>query len=130
MRRRRGIAHLWNHRVVLYRAVAPRDQYGDTVEGWTAEASPAGLNARPDEAWAGSFTDHGPGEQPGTTRRWFLDKTFGTVRARDVLDVVEGPEAPLRIRAISVTLPTAPLDVHHIEVAGEVWDHELTPAVP
>lgn len=125
------IDRLWNHRAVAYRATVTRDSFGGTVEGWVeTEGTPAGLNSRPDQNWAGALQDHGPGEQQGAMRRWFLHREFD-VEERDVLQVVEGAEAGLLLRVESVTKPTRVRPaIHHYEVNVEVWQGELTAPVP
>jgi hypothetical protein len=119
------IARLMNHRAVLYREASTRDRFGDTVVTWAVQAVPSGLNARPDQNWSGTLQDNGPGDQPAGMRRWFLLSGFG-VRERDVLDVVEGAEAPKRLRVESVTKPTTTSPaVHHIEINVSDWQGEL-----
>lgn len=115
-----SIARLCDHRLVVYRASAYRDALQDVVEVWQALPAPAGLNARPNQAWSGSLQDRGPGEQQGTMRQWFLLPGFD-VAERDVLKVEGGPEAPALLRVESVTRPTNPHSVHHIEVNVTVW---------
>lgn len=122
------IERLYQHNVTVYRATVTRDDFGGTVEEWVGQDAPAGsngFNARPDQNWSGAQQDHGPGEQQGARRRWFLHRDFD-VEERDVLSVEEGPEAPVLLRVESVTLPTrrGPA-VHHIEVNVEIWNGEL-----
>jgi hypothetical protein len=112
---------LLNHRLVWYRETTTRDQYGDVLVAWTAQATPAGLNARPDQAWSGVLQDSGPGEQQAGKRRWFLDKGFLGVAERDVLAVIEGVESPVLLRVESVTPQMDRTQLHHIEVNVEVW---------
>jgi hypothetical protein len=119
------MAHLWDHRAILYRATPTRDTYGDLVEAWAAQAVPAGKNCRADQGWGGDLTDHGPGEQQSTNRVWFLDKAFADVRERDVLSITEGPETGSKVRILSVTRPTNPTSIHHFEITGEVWHGDL-----
>jgi hypothetical protein len=120
-----SIAHLVNHRVVLYRETAVRDQYGDTVQSWAAQTVPAGLNAFADLGWSGVLQDSGPGEQQANKRRWFL--TFDA-RERDVLEVVGGVEAPMLLRIVSVMRAARPTKAtaHHVEVNVEVWHGATT----
>ena len=116
-----SIRRLFNHRAVVYRATVTRDEYGGTVETWVAQTAPDGLNARPDQNWSGAQQDHGPGEQQGATRRWFLSNGFD-VAERDVVYVVSGPEAGTYLRVESVTQPTrVGATVHHVEVNVEAW---------
>lgn len=122
------IRGLFNHRAVAYRATVTRDDFGGTVEAWVAQPAPPGRNCRPDQNWSGAQQDHGPGEQQGATRRWFLHRGFD-VAERDVLSVIEGPEAPVLLRVESVTKPTrrGPA-VHHVEINVEVWTGSLEAA--
>lgn len=120
-----GIQHLCDHRVVVYRATPLRDEFGDVVEQWVALAAPAGLNARPNQNWSGALQDPGPGEEQSARRQWFLVVGFD-VAERDVLLVESGPETGQKLRVHSVTQPTNPFVVHHIEVNVEVTDVELT----
>ena len=121
-----SIAGLWNHRAVLYRATVTRDAYGGTVETWVAQPVPDGNNCRPNQAWSGSLQDHGPGEQQGAMRQWFVSSGFGAAE-RDVLSVEEGAESPLLLRVESVTLPTRRGGAaHHAEVNVQVWTGSLT----
>jgi hypothetical protein len=121
----RGIRHLCDHRGILYRATVTRDALGDTIETWVQQTTPAGKNCRPNQAWSGDQQDHGPGEQQGAKRQWFLRAGFAP-KDRDVLSVVTGPEAETLLRILSVTSPTDPKRVHHIEVNVEVWQGSLT----
>lgn len=120
-----SIATLFDHRVVVYRAGTARDELQDVVETWEPLTAPVGKNARPNQGWSGALQDHGPGQQQGAMRQWFLQKAFD-VAERDVLAVEEGPEAGLRLKVESVTRPTAPLLVHHLEVNVTVWPGSLT----
>jgi hypothetical protein len=119
------IARLWNHTARLYRepdAETSRDALGHVAaEPLPVGDAPVRANARPDQTWAGTLQDQGAGEQQGTLRRWFLDRSI-PVAERDVLSVTSGPEAPLLLRVMSVTKPAAPLATHHIEVNVVVWD--------
>lgn len=121
------IADFWNHRGVVYRGTETRDELQDVVTVWDALTAPKGLNCRPNQDWSGALQDHGPGEQQGATRQWFLDAGFA-VRERDVLSVESGPEAPVLLRVLSVTPCTDPIEVHHFEVNVEVWHGSLTEA--
>lgn len=117
--------HLFDHRVRVWRDTPTRDAYGDTVEGFAAvTAEPSSNNARPDQAWSGTLQDTGAGEQQGAKRRWYLAASLD-VAERDVLQVTSGPEAPATLRVVSVTKPTAPQIVHHLEVNVEAWEGEL-----
>jgi len=120
-----GIASLCDHRGTVYRSTPARDELGDTVEVWSALAAPDGKNCRPNQNWSGGLQDHGPGEQQSAERQWFLVAEFD-VQERDVLSIEDGPEAPKLLRILSVTKPTAPLEVHHIEVNVEVFNGSLT----
>lgn len=119
-----SIRRLWNHRVAAYRATSSRDAFGGTVETWGATDAPERLNARPDQDWSGDLQDHGPGEQQGAKRRWFLDPAID-VAERDVLDVMSGPEVGTQLRVESVTrLTRVGQAVHHIEVNVSAWTGE------
>ena len=115
---------LCNHRGVIHRPPgpdeAPRDELQDVQETFTALPAPPGLNCRPNQNWSGVLQDHGPGEQQAAHRQWFLVAEFDA-RERDVLEVTEGPEAPLLLRIVSVSKPAAPLVTHHLEVNVEIW---------
>lgn len=124
-----SLKHLWDHRGVLYRAVAVRDEFGDTIEGWSEVTTPTGSNCRPNQTSAGNLADRGPGEQQAKELAWFMDKDFTDVEERDVLSIVTGPKAGHKYRIVSVTLPTGPLAIHHVEIMGEVWHDELAPLV-
>jgi hypothetical protein len=122
-----GVAHLANHRVLLYRESSVRDQFGDTVIAWVAQTVPDGLNAFADLGWSGVLQDSGPGEQQANKRRWFL--TFNA-EERDVLEVVSGVEAPMLLRIVSVMRAARPTKAtaHHVEVNVEVWHGAVTMA--
>jgi len=115
------IGHLCNHQAVLYRATVTRDALGDAVETWVAQPSPEGMNCRPHQAWSGTLQDHGPGEQQGARRQWFLVPEEWAPQERDVLRVTCGPEAPVLLRIESVVPTTDRVRPHHIEVNVEVW---------
>lgn len=126
--RSNALRRLWNHRAILYRSIESRDEFGDTVAEWVPQDTPPGKNCRTDETWAGAQDDRGPGERQAGERLWFLDRRFGDVRDRDVLEIVEGPEAPMKIKVLSVNRPTNPREVHHFEINSEIFQGELTPA--
>lgn len=122
-----SVKALCDHRAIVYRAFVVRDELQDTVEIWEALPAPIGLNCRPNQNWSGTLQNPGPGEQQAAARQWFLVSGFD-VEERDVLSVVEGPEAPKLLRVQSVTRPTASVAVHHLEVNVEVWHGSLTEA--
>ena len=119
-----GIAHLCDHRAVVYRAEEVRDQFNDVIQVWGALTAPDGLNCRPNQAWAGDLQDPGAGELQGAKRQWFLVEGFD-VEERDVLRILSGPEAPDQLRVVSVTRPTNPAVVHHLEVNVEPFTGAL-----
>lgn len=119
-----SIEALFNHRAIVYRGTETRDELQDVVTTWAALTAPNGLNCRPNQDWSGSLQDHGPGEQQGAMRQWFLHKDFD-VRQRDVVSVVSGPESPVTLKVESVTPCTDPLEVHHYEVNVSVWHGSL-----
>ena len=122
-----GIAHLVDSRLLCWRPADPpvRNEFGDVVDGFESVPVPDGLNARADQDWRGSLTDHGPGEQQAAMRRWFLVLGFDA-EERDVLEVESGPEAGKLLRVESVTKPTNPYAVHHLEVNVTVWHGSVT----
>lgn len=119
-----SLARLFDHKVRVHRATTARDAYGDTVETWVAGDEPRVNNARPDQNWSGTLQDRGAGEEQAAKRRWYLAKTLD-VAERDVLVVSSGPEAPAQLRVVSVTKPTAPTAVHHLEVNVETFTGSL-----
>lgn len=126
-----SIERLFNHRAVVYGSTVTRDEFGGTIETWVAlpaPTGPKGFNCAPHQSWAGAQQDHGPGEQQGATRVWFLHKGFD-VKERDVVSVEEGPESPLYLRVESVTLPASLArpgqPVNHQEINVEVWQGSI-----
>lgn len=119
-----SIQRLFNHKVRVYRKpelLASRGALGSTSKVPVAVGSaPTRFNARPDQDWTGMQQDKGPGEVQATKRRWFLDKKLD-VRDRDILSVIDGPEAGLVLEVESTTKPANPRNVHHIEVNVDVW---------
>lgn len=117
-----GITHLVDHRLLCWRPADPplKDEFGDVVDAFDPVPVPDGLNARPNQLWSGNLQDHGPGEQQGAMRQWFLVLGFDA-QERDVLEVESGPEAGKLLRVESVTKPTNPFAVHHLEVNVTVW---------
>jgi hypothetical protein len=119
-----SINRLWNHSVRLYRLPAipeSRGTLGSTSKSPVpVTALTTQFNARPHQDWGGDLTDRGPGEQQGTKRRWFLEKSID-VRERDILSVTSGPETGLRLSVESIAKPGRVQGVHHIEVMGSVW---------
>lgn len=115
-----SLQKLFDHKVQVHRATVTRDAYGDTLESWEAGAVPTTNNARPDQNWSGTLQDQGAGEEQAGKRRWYLAKSLD-VAERDVLVVTSGPEAPAQLRVLSVTKPTAPRVVHHLEVNVETF---------
>ena len=125
-----GIAHLCDHRAVVYRDAtyasgALRDEFGDTVADWQALPAPAGLNCRATLTESGKLTDYGPGEIQSTMQRWFLVAEFDVIEA-DVLKVESGPRAPLLLRVEKVEPGTHPLKINHFEVDVTVWKGDVT----
>lgn len=119
-----SIERLFNHKVRVYRKpelLASRQALGSTSKVPVAVTSaPTRFNARPDQDWTGVQQDKGPGELQATKRRWFLDKGLD-VRDRDILSVIEGPEAGVNLEVESTVPTTNPRRVHHIEVNVDVW---------
>lgn len=115
---------LLDHRGVIYRATESRDGYNDVVQSWSALDAPDGMNCRADLGWSGVLQDQGAGEFQNAKRRWFLHKSFD-VAERDVLSVIDGPNAPVNLLIVGVTRATAPKALHHYEVNVEVWEGEL-----
>lgn len=130
-----GISHLCDSRIeFVYRpptgADVLQDELQNVEETFIQIAAPAGLNCRANQKWSGDLQDHGPGEEQGAQRQWFLVKDFD-VQERDILPVVSGPEAPLQLRVLSVTKLTSLKRltvVHHIEVNVEMTNVTLTVA--
>ena len=123
-----SIERLYNHNAVVWRATVTRDEFGGTTETWSELAVPVGsngYNCRPNQDWSGDQQDHGPGEQQSAKRQWFLHKDFD-IAERDVLEVYEGPEAPLFLDVLS-EVPTTRITpaVHHIEINVEVRSDAL-----
>lgn len=118
-----SIEAMFNHRAVLYRPSAGgQDANGfPTAAGFTTPATPSGLNAFPDQSWAGLLADTPLGEIQAATRIWFLDKGFTDIHERDILDITEGPIAPSRFRIVSVTKPAKPRTISHVEVATHTY---------
>ena len=112
------IASLFTHSVRYYRETSVRDALGSVSLSWDPQnAAPAAPNARPDESWSGDVQDHGAGEQQTGKRRWFLDRSLTAIEEGDVLDVTDGPDAPIRLRVEAVTRPSSRRRlVHHVEV--------------
>jgi hypothetical protein len=123
-----SINHLCDSRVVVYRTTPDRDEFGDTVDVWTALAVPAGLNARPNQDWLGNLQDPGPGERQAMLERWFLVLGFD-IRERDVIKVESGPKVGLLYRVHSVDIQTNPHQPHHLQVNLEVWDGSVASVV-
>jgi hypothetical protein len=123
------IRRLFNHTVRVYRDPAPedaRDALGFVSQSPLPVDDSGVRNARPDQGWSGTLQDHGPGEQQAGLRRWFLAASLD-VRERDVLSVVEGPEAPLLLRVESVSKPANMTRHHHTEVNVSVWEEGELP---
>jgi hypothetical protein len=128
-----SIEALFNHHVDVYRPLPPsdartRELLGEVLEVFESVPGVAGSNCRPDETWSGTLVDHGPGEQQGNDRRWFLHRLL-PVAERDVLDVTAGDNAPIRLRVLGVTKCANRRRLHHLEVNVEVWQGELALAV-
>jgi hypothetical protein len=118
------IAKFWNHAVRVYRGGEP-DEWGHVGTGVVPVGPPhVGMNARPDQNWAGTLQDGGAGEMQASKRRWFLS-TGVEVAERDVLAVTAGPEAGQVLRVVSVVPVTNFTRHHHTEVNVEAWDGVL-----
>jgi hypothetical protein len=120
-----SLQKLFDHRAELYRSTETNTT-GDPTIAWAEVSVPDGLNARADQSWTGLLAGSPLGEQQAATRIWYLDKRFADVRERDVLDIVRGPAAPSRWRVHSVTLPTNPKVVHHVEVATRHYEGSVS----
>lgn len=114
---------LCNHHVLVERAVETVNAFAGRDVEWVALSEPAGLNARPSQAWGGNLHDPGAGEVQTALRTWYLVPEF-VVAERDLLRVESGPEAPARLRVVSVTPCTDPANVHHIEVNVEPYNED------
>lgn len=112
-----------NHRAVLYRPTAGGvDANGDPTAGFSQPTTPSGTNARPDQSWSGLLVNTPLGEQQANTKIWHLHRGFTDIHERDILDIVEGPEAPARYRVLSRSFVTNGVGVvHHVEVATHVY---------
>lgn len=122
----RGIRPLCDHTATLYRESVTRDAAGDTVRSWVARSGPSGKNCRPNDSWAGSLQDGGPGLIQGARRQWFLVAEMAP-EERDILRVTAGPEAPLLLKVVSVSSPTDHRQrIHHHEVNVEAWSGSLS----
>jgi hypothetical protein len=122
------IRKFWNHRVRAYREGAA-DEWGHVGPAMTAIGPEArGMNARPDQNWAGALQDAGAGEQQAGRRRWFLARGV-EVAERDVLAVTAGPEAGQVLRVVSVVPVTTFVAHSHTEVNVEAWDGVLSDAL-
>ena len=130
-----SIGGLFDHRAVCYRLLPPTDarsrgDAGQVIELYEEATTPSGLNARLDQAWAGTLQDRGPGEREGEYRTWYLHKGFD-VQARDVLLIASsasGVNVGVKVRVLGVTPCTAPKKLHHYEVNVDVYDGPITVA--
>jgi hypothetical protein len=114
---------LWNHAARIYRDVPVRGPMGSSST-WTLVHTPAGRNARGDISTQGTTHDAG-GERAATNRRWFLTPTFRPMMG-DVLDIIGGPEAPTRVRVLTVVAAEAMSGMHHYEVITEQYTGALS----
>lgn len=117
-----------DHHAVLYRSTETQNPTtGEMVVAWAAQTSPAGSNCAPDLSWSGVLQEQGPVERQASRRRWFLSAGFSDVREQDVLDVTDGPDAPVRLWIESVTRATDGRGaLHHLEVNVSTWTGSLT----
>lgn len=121
---------LLNHTVRVYREPDPvtsRDAFGSVpLAPLPIGPAPTRKNARPAQNWRGTLVDFGPGEQQGSANMWHLHRDVPIQDdGRDVLSVIAGPYAGLKLRVMSVEHASDATSVHHLEVNVEVWDGEL-----
>lgn len=110
-------------KIRVHRAANTDDAYG-TSETWGVVSAPVSKSARPDQAWSGDQQKAG-GEMQGAKRRWFVRKDVD-VAERDVIEVVGGPNAPAKLRVVSLTVVTGrTAAVHHKEVNVETFTGSL-----
>lgn len=105
------------NRATAYRPTETPDEYADVLSGY----------AEGDSFWVGikrernGLIDQGPGDQPAVTA--IGQARFGVdVLARDVLDVVSGPEVGTRWRVLAAFHPAK----RHTDLVLEQFTGDLT----
>jgi hypothetical protein len=111
----------WNHTATLLRPIRSRGSFGSSFV-LQAVNTPARKNARPELMVQGTTHEAG-GERAATNRRWFLRPDVRPMMG-DVLDIIAGPEAPLRVRVRTVVAAAGGARVHHYEVVTEQYTPE------
>lgn len=115
---------LW-HRAELWRPTETRGPDAEVVPSFVLVVDPVGFNAEP-FVLDRKLRDHGPGEQTFGDRKWGLRRDTAA-RKFDVLNVVEGINAPCRLRVLDSFAAGTAGEVHHYECVTEAWEGLLPP---
>lgn len=114
-----SIAGLMDHRAEVWRPTEKRGFAAEVVQTLEPiELPKSGRNCAVVPAPVGTMDvqDLGPGEAPRGRTQLYMAKALD-VQERDVIRLVDGPEAPSRWRAVAVAKPRG----HHYEVVVEPW---------
>jgi hypothetical protein len=104
--------------VTVYRTTETRDEYGDVDPGWAAQRVQLWVDIQRDRS---ALVDRGPGDQASVAAKGYAH--YGVdVRARDVLDVTDGPEAGTKWRVLAAFHPRA----RHTELTLEAFTGSLS----
>lgn len=118
-----SIEGMFNHVVTVHRGTESIDDFGDKIAGFTPVATNQRARiAQPKD----SLRDYGAGE----TAVGRVDGAMGAdadIRQDDIIEAVEGPEAPRRFRVISASHPSAGgrLSRHHTEMILEPFERSI-----
>ena len=122
------ISDLWDHSIALYAPSDAESNVGGVRDVWTAAlAAPADANARVTQGSL-RLIDWGPGETPEGVWVVSLD-TAVPASERWGVDVVAGPEAPLKLRVVSAGRPNdaTPLGAgHHQKLLCVLYNGSFT----
>lgn len=116
-----SIARLFDHTLRVWRPAPSQDDVGFEARTYSVVAALLGCALNRSDA---PVVDIGPGMLPVGSRRFYLEPD-ADVQARDVLELLSGPDAPGRWEINEP--PTRPRG-HHTQVDCIAW-HGVLPAV-
>lgn len=119
---------MMNHRARVWRRVQGVAAMREVVNGWEIATEAPTWNNLWTSPQSQRLTDNGPGEAPGAVEgiRWHMRKE-ADVRERDVVELVDGPEAPSYWLVQSASSPSRPNEGrHHWRITVEPY-HGETP---
>lgn len=112
------VAALMDHTATSYRGTEATGTYGEVTSAWAAQEAAFPCTVQVDSE---RVNEVGPGEMTaGVYRLYAADPTLD-IAERDVIDILTGPEAGIKVKVVQVGRPRS----HHLEARCETWEGEL-----